>query len=119
MAEAGLFVGWGAPVRGRETAGLGVFQEAIGYWGEQQGSGGIESFDVVILEPHGGDLAGFFLVRGSEEQIATVRASDDYARLITRAGMVVERVGSVGAFLGDGLGPAVERYQAAATELGG
>jgi hypothetical protein len=119
MAEAGLFVGWGAPVRGRELAGLGVFQEAIGYWGSQQGSGAIESFDVVILEPHGGDLAGFFLIRGSEEQIATLRGTDEYARLITRAGMVVERVGSVGAFLGDGLPEAVERYQSAASEFGG
>ena len=119
MAEAGLFVGWGAPVRGREIAGLGVFNEAIQWWGSQQGAGAIESFDVVILEPHGGDLAGFFLVRGSEDQIAAVRASDDYARLITRAGMIVERVGSVGAFLGDGLGAAVERYQAAASEFGG
>ena len=119
MAEAGLFIGWGAPVRGRETAGLGVFQEAIGYWGSQQEAGAIESFDVVILEPHGGDLAGFFLIRGSADQVAALRASDDYARLITRAGMVVEGVGSVGAFLGDGLGEAVERYQAAATEFGG
>jgi hypothetical protein len=119
MAEAGLFIGWGAPVRGRETVGLGVFQEAIGYWGSQQGAGAIESFEVVILEPHGGDLAGFFLIRGSENQIAALRATDEFARLITRAGMVVERVGAVGAFLGDGLGQAVERYQAAATEFGG
>ena len=119
MAEAGLFVGWGAPVRGRELAGLGVFQEAIAYWGDQQGAGAIESFDVVILEPHGGDLAGFFLVRGSAEQIAAIRATEEYMRLITRAGMVVEGVGSVGAFLGDGLGPAVERYQSAASEFGG
>ena len=58
-------------------------------------------------------------MRGTEDQIAAVRASDDFARLITRAGMVVEGVGSVGAFLGDGLGAAVERYQAAASEFGG
>ncbi len=119
MAEAGVFIGWGAPVRGRETAGLGVFQEAIGFWGSQQEAGAIESFEVVILEPHGGDLAGFFLVQGSADQIATLRASDDYARLITRAGMVVEGVGSVGAFVGDGLADAVGRYSAAATEFGG
>jgi hypothetical protein len=119
MAEAGLFVGWGAPVRGRELAGLGVFQESIGYWGSQQEAGAIDSFEVVILEPHGGDLAGFFLIRGSEDQIAALRASEEYARLITRAGMIVERVGAVGAFLGEGLGAAVERYRAAATEFGG
>ena len=119
MAEAGLFVGWGAPVRGRETVGLGVFNEAIQFWASQQEAGAIESFEVVILEPHGGDLAGFFLVRGTEEQMRTLRGSDDFRRLIARATMIVEGVGTVGAFLGDGLGTAVERYQAAASEFGG
>ena len=33
--------------------------------------------------------------------------------------MIVEGLGIVGAFLGDGLGDAIERYQAAATEFGG
>jgi hypothetical protein len=119
MAEAGLFVGWGAPVRGRELAGLGVFQESIEYWGSQQAAGAIESFQVVILEPHGGDLAGFFLLSGSEDQITALRATDEYKNLITRATMIVEGVGAVGAFLGDGLGPAIERYQSAASEFGG
>ena len=119
MAEAGLFIGWGAPVRGRETVGLGVFQESIAYWGSQQESGGIESFEVVVLEPHGGDLAGFFLIRGSQDQLDALRRADDYRRLITRATMIVEGVGVVGAFLDDGLGPAIERYSSAAAEFGG
>jgi hypothetical protein len=33
--------------------------------------------------------------------------------------MIVEGLGVVGAFLGDGLGPAVERYAAAGSEFGG
>jgi hypothetical protein len=36
MAEAGLFIGWGAPVRGREAKGLGVFNEGVEYWGRLQ-----------------------------------------------------------------------------------
>ena len=119
MADSGLFVGWGAPVRGRETVGLGVFNEAIQWWGERQGAGEIESFETVLLQPHGGDLAGFFLIRGTQEQIATARASEDFQRLHTRAGMIVERLGIVNAFLGDGLGEAIGHYQAAATEFGG
>lgn len=58
MAEAGLFVGWGAPVRGRETKGLEIFNESVAYWGRLQQEGRIESFEVVLLYPHGGDLAG-------------------------------------------------------------
>jgi hypothetical protein len=32
MAEAGLFIGWGEPVTGREAKGLEVFAEALNYW---------------------------------------------------------------------------------------
>jgi hypothetical protein len=119
MAEAGLFIGWGAPVRGRETVGLGVFQESIAYWGSQQEAGAIESFEVVLLEPHGGDLAGFFMIRGSEAQMDALQDEDAYRTLITRAGMIVEGLGVVDAFLGDGLADAVGRYQSAAAEFGG
>jgi hypothetical protein len=48
MAEAGLFTGWGPPVRGREAKGLEVFNEAVSFYGKQQESGGIESFEVVF-----------------------------------------------------------------------
>ena len=119
MADSGLFVGWGAPVRGRETVGLGVFNEAIQYWSSHQEAGTIESFETVLLQPHGGDLAGFFLIRGTQEQIATARASEDFQRLHTRANMIVERLGIVTAILGDGLGDAIGMYAAAGSEFGG
>ena len=85
----------------------------------QQEAGAIESFETVLLEPHGGDLAGFFLVRGTQEQIAAARASEDFRRLNTRANMIVEGFGIVGAILGDGLGDAIGLYAAAASEFGG
>ena len=31
MADAGLFIGWGAPVRGREAKSLEVFSEALAW----------------------------------------------------------------------------------------
>ena len=119
MADSGLFVGWGAPVRGRETVGLDVFNEAIQFWSSHQQAGTIESFETVLLQPHGGDLAGFFLIRGTQEQIATARASEDFQRLHTRANMIVEGLGIVSATLGEGLGDAIGMYAAAAGEFGG
>ena len=119
MADSGLFVGWGAPVRGRETVGLGVFNEAIQYWSAKQEAGAIESFETVLLQPHGGDLAGFFLIRGMQDQIAAARAEEDFQRLHTRANMIVEGLGIVNAILGDGLGDAIGIYSAAASEFGG
>lgn len=59
MADAGLFIGWGQPVTGREAKGLEVFAEALAYYGKAEQDGRIESNETVLLSPHGGDLAGF------------------------------------------------------------
>lgn len=117
MAEAGLFIGWGAPVRGREARGLEVFNESIGYWGRLQQDGRIESFEVVLLYPHGGDLYGFALLRGSHEQLNEVGGDEEFLRLTTRAGLIVERLGVVRAALGEGLQQQVALFQEATGEL--
>jgi hypothetical protein len=117
MAEAGLFVGWGQIVRGRETKGLGVFGDAVGFWTAQQESGAIEGFETVLLGPHGGDLAGFILVRGSSEQIAAVRANEDFQRINARAAAVVDGLGIIDAVLGDGIGAAMTMFQDVIAEL--
>ena len=111
MADAGLFLGWGPPVRGREAKGLAVFGEAIEFYGSLQQEGKIESFEAVLLEPHGGDLDGFFLIRGSAEQMSALRVDEAFERLTTRAGFIVEGIGVVGAYLGDGLARAMGVYQ--------
>jgi hypothetical protein len=117
MADAALFTGWGPPVRGREQIGLGVFNDALAFWGKQKESGGIEDFEVTFLTPHGGDLAGFILVKGSEEQIAAIRASDEFARLNVRAAQIVENFGVIDAVSGDAVGDQVALYQEAISEL--
>ena len=117
MAEAGLFVGWGAPVRGREAKGLEVFNESIAYWGRLQQEGRIESFEVVLLYPHGGDLGGFSLLRGTHEQLNEVGGDEEFLRLTARAGLIVERLGVVRAVLGEGLEQQIGIYQQAVSEL--
>jgi hypothetical protein len=117
MADAGLFVGWGAPVRGREAKGLEVFTEALAYYGRLQQEGVIEGFETALLEPHGGDLHGFILLRGSEEKLAQLRVDDEFVRLSIRASLIVEGLGVTGVTLGDGLGQAIGTYQEAISEL--
>jgi hypothetical protein len=117
MAEAGLFIGWGDPITGREAKGLEVFGEALAYYGKAEQDGRIESHETVLLAPHGGDLAGFILVRGSEAQMAALRAEDEFERLNTRATLIVQNVGVIDAALGDGLEAAIGVYQAAVTDL--
>jgi hypothetical protein len=77
----------------------------------------IEGFETTILEPHGGDLVGFILIRGSEEKLAQLRVDDEFVRLSTRASLIVEGLGVVGATLGEGLEEAITTYQQAISEL--
>jgi hypothetical protein len=117
VADSVLFVGFGLPVRGRERQALRSFNEAVELWTRLQNQGQIESFEAVLLEPHGGDLGGFFLLRGQRDAIARVRAGEDFERLLTRAGLVVESLGVVGGSVGEGLARAIGIYEAALSEL--
>lgn len=119
MANAAIFIGWGAAVVGREQQALQVFQEAVQYWTRLQQQGAIESFEPLALEPHGGDLAGFCLIKGDRQQLSQLRYSDEWQRLNVRAETVVTHIGVVDAHLGEGLQRLFGALQQAATELGG
>ena len=101
MANFGLFFGFGAPARGREVQASKVFGEGIAYWNQRKAAGEIESVEVAILEPHGGDLGGFVLIRGEPEKLAQLRGTEEFGRLNLRAGFAVEGFGVVSALLDD------------------
>ena len=70
MADAGLFIGWGQVVRGREERALEVFNETVqSCTGRCSRTDASRSFEVALLQPHGGELAGYAMLRGSEAQI--------------------------------------------------
>jgi hypothetical protein len=117
MADSILFLGWGSPVRGRERQALTVFQESVEYWGRLQGEGAIESMQVALLAPHGGDLNGFAILQGEAEKLDEVRRSDDFQRLVTRANLIVESLGVVPGVTGDDLGAQLSLGQAQLDEL--
>ena len=111
MADAGLFIGWGQVVRGREGPAIDGFNEIVEYFGQLQGGERIESFEICFLDPHGGDLAGFMLLRGSTEQMDAVRSDDEFLRHMTRADLHVENLGMIGASLGEGIARGMAIYQ--------
>jgi hypothetical protein len=111
MADTALFIGWGNPVRGREKAAVTVFNESVQYWTQLQQNGQIESLEIALLEPHGGDLGGFALLRGTADQLAAVRASQEFQRAVTRASLIVENLGVVHANLGQALAGQMAMYQ--------
>lgn len=117
MATAGLFVGWSTPVRGREEAGLDVFNEALALDAELESEEAIESFEVVLLSPHGGGLNGFILARGSEEQMAAVRQREDFQRINARASLVVDDFGVIDASVGEGIAEQLANYREQVSDL--
>jgi hypothetical protein len=90
------------PVRGREKKAVDVFGESVQFWAGLQQSGRIESFEMGILDPHGGELRGFALLRGNRAQMDDLRAAEDFHRLVTQAQLIVEDLGVVHAVVGQG-----------------
>jgi hypothetical protein len=100
MAEHGIFIGWGLMVTGRERQATMVFGEGIAYLTQLQQEGKIQSFEPVFLRPHGGDLGGFFLVRGERDALNAMLASPEWERLSNRVQAIATHYGVVDAFLG-------------------
>lgn len=117
MANAALFVGFGATARGRELKALQVFNDSLAYYARLQQEGKIESFEPIILQPHGGDLAGFILLRGDRATLNEVSATDEFQSLLVRASMIADGVGLVNAAIGTELAEGIGRFQKAATEM--
>lgn len=118
MAEAALFIGWGEPVRGREKRALQVFNESVEFWGRLQQEGRIERFDLALLSPHGGDLGGFALLRGTAAQIDGLRADEEFRQLVSRVRLIAEGLGLVDAFVDEGIARGMSQYQEEVRELG-
>jgi hypothetical protein len=119
MADRALFVGFGEPVRGREERAIEVFNEWVGMLGRMQSEGRIESMDVTLLDPHGGDLGGFFQIHGSAEQCAALMSDEEFRRAVVDATMIVDRFGVVPAVTGEGVGREMEIYGEAVAKVGG
>jgi hypothetical protein len=101
VAKGALFVGWGPAVVGREQKALQVFQEAVQYYGRLQGAGEIDGFEAFALDPHGGELAGFLLLRGEQAKLAALLVNEEFVRLSGRAQLVVTNFGTVLAHTGE------------------
>jgi hypothetical protein len=113
MAEAGLYLGWGTVVRGREKAAIDLFNESLQYYGRLQQEGKIESFDVALLTPTGGDVGGFILLRGTAQQIDSLRRDDEYQELQNRVQLIVDGLRITDAIVDEGLAQQIPRAEKA------
>ena len=118
MADRALFVGFGTPVRGREERAVAVFNEFVAMFGRMQADGRIEGMDVTLLDAHGAELGGVFLVQGSAEQCSALRYDEEFRRAVIDAQLIVDDFGVVPATTGEGVGPEMAMYGEAVGKLG-
>lgn len=117
-ADFGLFIGWGTVKPGREEQALALFQEAQQFDEKLKQRGEIESFETVLLEVHGGDLAGFTLLRGSADKLNRLRSDNqEFQSLVSRAILMLNDVGVVGARIGEGINKQISIYMQAVRSL--
>jgi GNAT superfamily N-acetyltransferase len=118
MADRALFIGFGQPVRGREERAVEVFNEFVEMFGRMQSDGRIDGIDVALLDPHGGDLGGFFMVHGSGDQCAALSMDEEFRRASIDASLIVENFGVVPAATGEGVGTEMAQYVEALKKVG-
>ena len=101
MKQNVIFFGWNRSIPGREKISATHFQDYVQYLGGLEQSGAIASYEVVFLNPHGGDMNGFFLIHGETAQLGELVKTDEWLTHMTRAALHLEGSGSVFGATGD------------------
>src|SRR5437762_9783685 len=107
MADRVLFVSWGEVVRGREVAALENFNETIGLYGRMQQDGRMESFDVVLLDPSL-DIAGYFAIHGSAEQLAALKEDPEFRSALYSGSLIVDNLKMAEGYTNEGIAKEME-----------
>jgi hypothetical protein len=95
-----ILFGWNRPVVGREAIAGELFAHTVNFFERLKTQNQLESYEPVFLNPHGGDLNGFFLLKGTHVQLETLRTSDEFVDITMRAGMCLSNVGVIESFVG-------------------
>ena len=110
MADRVLFIGWNRPIAGREQQAIQLFSKTVEFYGKLQANGRIESFEPVFLGAHGGDLNGFFLLKGEAEKLGDVQRDDTFLDITIEAEYCLEGVGIIPGFIGESLNDVLTRW---------
>ena len=101
MDRNAIFFAWNRSIPGREQTSGQHFEDFVGYLTAQAQSGAIENFDVMFLDTHGGDMNGFFLIRGDAAKLDALQSTSDWLEHMTRASLHLQGSGAVRGVTGD------------------
>jgi hypothetical protein len=110
MSDRIIFMGWNRAHVGLEKQSMKVFQRAIEYFSKLQKGGRIESYDIVSLSPHGGDLNAFVMLRGEGQKLAEIKRDDTFIQIVFEANFCVQGCGVITGSIGAGAINALSRW---------
>jgi hypothetical protein len=111
MSSNALVLGWNRAQTGREKISIELFGEFVAYVTGLQKEGKITSFEPVFMDPHGGDMNGFFLIKGDAQKLDAVVASDQWIAFATRGAIIMQGFGVVRGAVGDEIGKRMALFQ--------
>jgi hypothetical protein len=103
MVNAGLLIGWKEPRPGREPLAAELWTSSNAFYQSKVKDGTFDSFEPVIVARHGGQLGGFFLLRGADAKLDAFRRSDEFLAWSTKAIYCLDGFTVVDAYVGAGL----------------
>ena len=95
MGSNVVFFAWNRSIPGREAFSAAHFDDFVKYVTGLQQAGNIQSFDVALLDTHGGDMNGFFLLHGETAKLDALVSSAEWITHMTRASLHLEGAGAV------------------------
>jgi hypothetical protein len=101
MASNVILFGWNRSIPGREKVSAQHFEDLVKYLGGLQQKGAIQGFEIVFLDAHGGDLNGFFLVKGDSAKLDALVSTTEWVTHMTRASLHLQGSGAVRGVTGD------------------
>ncbi len=105
-----VMFGWNRAIPGREGMAAELFAHTVNYYTQLKSSGQLESWEPVFLNRHGGDLNGFFLLKGTHEQLDTIMSSDEWVDLTMRAEQYLQGVGVITGYSGSVIPELMNRW---------
>ena len=85
MASNVILFGWNRSIPGREKVSAQHFGEFVQYLTSLQQKGAVQGFETVLLDSHGGDLNGFFLIKGDSAKLDALISTTEWITHIPRA----------------------------------
>lgn len=110
-ADSVLFIGWNRSLPGRETKAIELLFESLNFFAAQAKAGNIQSFQPVLLRPHGGDLNGFVMITGEGSKLDALVRSEEFQEILTVAQLILDGVGVTHGDTGEAVARQIQRLQ--------